>query len=100
MLKHMESDNSAYKVLLDDIFVSLQNFVTWEANWVPRNLNVAAHLLVRNASSISDICSWRFSPPSFLSFALTADPLKKIFQFCYPKKNSSPTTYFKINLVV
>mgnify|MGYP004713785975 CR=1 FL=1 len=73
MLKNMESDDSAYGVLLDDIFVSLQNFITWEADWIPRNLIVPAHFLDSNASSISGIYSWRFSPPFFLSFAINTD---------------------------
>ena len=73
MLKLMESDDSAYGVLLDDIFVRLQNFAAWEANWVPRKANVPAHLLARNARSISDICSWSYSPPSFLLSAISAD---------------------------
>nr|XP_027118368.1 uncharacterized protein LOC113735569 [Coffea arabica] len=73
MLKLMESDDSAYGVLLDDIFVRLQNFAAWEANWVPRKANVPAHLLARNARSISDICSWSYSPPPFLPSAISAD---------------------------
>ena len=73
MLKLMESDDSAYGVLLDDIFVRLQNFAAWEANWVPRKANVPAHLLARNARSILDICSWSYSPPSFLLSAISAD---------------------------
>ena len=35
MIKLMESDDSTYGMLLDDILFSLQNFAAWEANWVP-----------------------------------------------------------------
>nr|XP_027075724.1 alkane hydroxylase MAH1-like [Coffea arabica] len=73
MIKLMESDDSTYRVLLDYILLSLQSFAAWEANWVPRQANVPVHLLVRNARSISNICSWSSSPPPFLSSAILAD---------------------------
>ena len=73
MIKLMESDDLPYGVLLDGILISLQNFAAWEANWVPRQANMPAHLLARNARSISDICSWSSSLPPFLSSAISAD---------------------------
>ena len=56
-----------------DVLQLLQNFSKWEAIWILRSLNGAAHSFARNACIVMDDYLWKHSPSSFVLFALQAD---------------------------
>lgn len=57
---------SLYGHLINDAKVVLQAIPQWEAHHVRRNLNVAAHRLVKMAMEIGDDCVWVDSIPDFI----------------------------------
>ncbi|XP_071901119.1 uncharacterized protein [Coffea arabica] len=74
-LQQYDFDDLACGMVIDDVLQLLRNFTKWEAIWISRSLNGAAHSFARNACTALVDHLWNHSPPSFVLFALQADLL-------------------------